>query len=130
MADYKLDTERLTECRKKLGISKNEAAKRVGVSQPAYLRYESGERTPSMQVIKEMAALFATSPDYLTGKKNSPEADTYVINSTEDPELFLLIQKYKSCEKNQLLRLLAYLDHFNEELTPAEYKAQFTANKE
>lgn len=115
MADYRLNTERLAECRKKLGISKNEAAKRVGVSQPAYLRYEAGERTPSMQVIKEMAAVFGTSPDYLTGKKSSPEVNTYVINCEENPELFYLIEKYKRCDKDQLLRLLACLETFQSE---------------
>ena len=33
-----LDKERLKECRLKLGITKQEAAKRVQISQPAYLR--------------------------------------------------------------------------------------------
>ena len=32
-----LDKERLKECRLKLGITKQEAAKRVQISQPAYL---------------------------------------------------------------------------------------------
>ena len=36
-----LDKERLKECRLKLGITKQEAAKRVQISQPAYLRYEA-----------------------------------------------------------------------------------------
>ena len=37
-----LDKERLKECRLKLGITKQEAAKRIQISQPAYLRYEAG----------------------------------------------------------------------------------------
>ena len=43
-----LNRERLIECRKKLGITKQQAAIRMQLSQPAYLRYESGERTPSI----------------------------------------------------------------------------------
>ena len=46
-----LDKERLKECRLKLGITKQEAAKRVQISQPAYLRYEAGSRNPSIQTI-------------------------------------------------------------------------------
>lgn len=109
MAEFTLVTNRLTECRERLGISKNEAAKRIGVSQPAYLRYESGERTPSIQVIKEIAKVFHTSPDYLTGKTDSPKADAYVINSEEDHELFSLVEKYYHSEKEQQQRILAYL---------------------
>ena len=37
-----LNCERLIQCRKKMGITKQEAAKRMNMSQPAYLRYESG----------------------------------------------------------------------------------------
>lgn len=43
-----LNKERLTECRLRLGITKQEAAKRIQISQPAYLRYEAGTRNPSM----------------------------------------------------------------------------------
>ena len=49
-----LDRKRLIKCREKLGITKQEAAKRMQMSQPAYLRYESGERTPSIHVIQVM----------------------------------------------------------------------------
>ena len=38
-----------------MGITKQEAAKRMNMSQPAYLRYESGTRTPSIHVINSMA---------------------------------------------------------------------------
>ena len=50
-----LDKERLKECRLKLGITKQEAAKRIQISQPAYLRYEAGSRNPSIQIISKMA---------------------------------------------------------------------------
>ena len=56
-----LDKERLTECRLKLGITKQEAAKRIQISQPAYLRYEAGSRNPSIQTIEKMAEVFSTS---------------------------------------------------------------------
>ena len=55
-----LDKERLKECRLKLGITKQEAAKRIQISQPAYLRYEAGSRNPSIQIISKMAEVFST----------------------------------------------------------------------
>lgn len=54
-----LDKERLKECRLKLGITKQEAAKRIQISQPAYLRYEAGSRNPSIQIISKMAEVFS-----------------------------------------------------------------------
>ena len=53
-----LEKERLKECRLKLGITKQEAAKRIQISQPAYLRYEAGSRNPSIQIISKMAEVF------------------------------------------------------------------------
>ena len=67
-----LDKERLKECRLRLGITKQEAAKKIQISQPAYLRYEAGSRNPSIQIISKMAEVFSTSTDYLIGKSSDP----------------------------------------------------------
>lgn len=91
--------ERLIECRKELGITKQEAAKRMQMSQPAYLRYESGERTPSIHVIHFMANVLSTSAEYLTGKTGNPSPTTYWVNADTDPELFLLIETYRKNNK-------------------------------
>lgn len=94
-----LIVERLIECRKELGITKQEAAKRMQMSQPAYLRYESGERTPSIHVIHYMATVLGTSTEYLTGKTDNPAPNTYWVNADSDPELFLLIETYRKNNK-------------------------------
>lgn len=112
MAECSLITNRLIACRERLGISKNEAAKRIGVSQPAYLRYESGERTPSIQVIKEIAKVFHTSSDYLIGKTDSPNIDEYVISREDNLELFLIIEKYYHSEEEKQRHLLSRLKEF------------------
>ena len=97
-----LDIERLKECRLKLGITKQEAAKRIQISQPAYLRYEAGTRKPSVQTIAKMAEVFSTSTDYLIG-------------NTEDknPSLFLLAKSCKDLNESQLKRILAYASKFS-----------------
>ncbi len=105
--------ERLIACRKKLGISKQEAAKQMLMSQPAYLRYESGERTPSIHVIYFMANVLGTSAEYLTGKTDNPEPNTYWINENSEPELFALIETYHNSDNDTQKRLAEYVLKFN-----------------
>lgn len=100
--------ERLIECRNKLGITKQEAAKRMQMSQPAYLRYESGERTPSIHVIYFMANVLGTSVDYLTGKTDNPNPTCYWIDSSTDPELFSLVETYSNSDNGIKERLITY----------------------
>ena len=77
-------------------------------SSPAYLRYESGERSPSIHVIQIMADILATSAAYLTGKTSNPNPDSYLIKSETEPELFFLIQQYRDSDTEMKNRLLAY----------------------
>ncbi len=111
-----LKIDRLIECRKKLGITKQEAAKRVGVSQPAYLRYESGDRTPSIQVIKEIAKVFRTSFEYLIGESDSPSVTSYVVTEADDPELFQLVRSYFTADTDQAAKILAYIQELSEKI--------------
>lgn len=108
MKSNTLDRNRLIACREKLGITKQEAAKRMQLSQPTYLRYESGERSPSIHVIQIMADVLATSTTYLTGKTNNPNPDSYLIKYETEPELFFLIQQYRNSDTEMKSRLLAY----------------------
>lgn len=109
----KIITERLIECRELLGISKQKAAKMIGVSQPTYLRYESGEREPSIHVLKEIAKVFNSSVDYLIGTSNSNTPDFIIIEKKESPEVFTIIENYKSWDKSQIKHLLAYTEKIN-----------------
>lgn len=101
--------ERLTECRKKLGITKQEAAKRMKMSQPAYLRYESGERTPSIHVIYFMANVLGTSAEYLTGKTDNSAPTCYWVHMNEEPELYSFVETYKKSNEEMQKRLVAYV---------------------
>jgi len=105
-----LDVERLISCRKALGITKMEAAKRISVSQPAYVRYESGSRTPSIQVISEMAKVFNTSVDYLTGKTSQKSPDYIIVNKSDQPILFELIEECNDLDESKIEHLKLYLE--------------------
>jgi transcriptional regulator with XRE-family HTH domain len=111
--EHTLICERLTKCRTKLGITKQEAAKRMLMSQPAYLRYESGERTPSIHVIYFMANVLGTSAEYLIGKTDNPEPTAYWVNSNRDPELFALVETYQNSDNDMKERLGAYISRFD-----------------
>ena len=111
-----LNKQRLIECRKRLGITKQEAAKRMELSQPAYLRYESGERTPSIHVIRVMADVLGTSVAYLTNKTDSPTPTCHTIHSETEPELFDFIEMYQNSNNSMQKRLITYIQNFNQTL--------------
>ena len=101
-----LNTERLISCRRQLGITQTEAADRIGVSQPAYQRYEAGVRTPSIQVIKEIAKAFGVSESFLSGESSESRPDFVVVNREESPLLFSIVEQCKSFDEKQLENVL------------------------
>lgn len=115
MNTYTLNRERLISCRKKKGITKQEAASRMQLSQPAYLRYESGERTPSIHVIYYMAYILETSADYLIGKTDDPTPNNYVVHTKGKPELYSLIETYNNSDSDAQARLLSYFQKLSKE---------------
>lgn len=61
-----LTSERLRTLREKKGLSQGEVAKLLGISRPAYVKYETGKSKP-VRKIKELCTLFNVSSDYLLG---------------------------------------------------------------
>ena len=105
-----LNITRLKECREKMEITKMEAAKRMQLSQPAYLRYESGTRTPSLQTLSVIANVLNTSVEYLTEQSDDPLPNSYVVSKANDPELFEIISICKNSKDNTLRRMIAYAE--------------------
>ena len=110
-----LNISRLKKCREKLGISKLEAAKRMQLSQPAYLRYEAGTRIPSIQTITVIANVLNTSVEYLTDQSDDPMPVSYTISKTADPELFEIINICKMSNDNMIKRLSTYATKLSEQ---------------
>ena len=104
-----LKPERLIACRQKLGLTQSEAAERIGVSQPAYQRYEAGVRTPSIQVVKEMAKAFNVSEAYLTGESNQSLPDYVVVTREDNPLLFSIVEQCKNLDDKQLENIMKFL---------------------
>lgn len=101
---------RLILAREALGINKAEAARRLNMSAMGYGRYEKGERVPSYQTICFIANAFETTPEYLCGETDVSKAMSITVNFSENPDLFLMVEKMKSSSSDMLKRLLVYME--------------------
>lgn len=71
-----MDYSKITQERKKLGLSQEALAARVGVSQKSISKYERGTRRPTYETLTAMAAVFNVSLDYLLSNSNEKQANT------------------------------------------------------
>jgi len=67
MAELRL---RLRELRERQELSQTEMAKKLGVSQQTYSRYESHTTEIPLKLLIALAEFYDTSTDYLLGIKN------------------------------------------------------------
>ena len=100
--------ERLKKLRKEKNIYQLELANFIGVSRPTITQYESGDRRPDHDTLKNIANYFNVSVDYLLG------------NTDERSPADKIIQKDK--EKNVEVKEL--LDRFNVQLEGEELTEQ------
>ena len=68
----------LKELRTRYGISQQQLADEIGVSQQSINKYENHNAEPSIDTLKDLAAYFHTSIDYLVGYDSKEP-----INKTE-----------------------------------------------
>lgn len=61
--------EKLRNLRIKYGFSQKEVAVKLDISPSIISSYETGERTPSIDVLLSLSYLFNCSVDYLLGKQ-------------------------------------------------------------
>ena len=116
--DIRLNINRLKECREKKGITKMEAAKRMNLSQPAYVRYENGDRTPSFQTLQTIANALDTSVEYLTDQTNNSSPNLFMITKEENPDLFELVELCNTEDKNNdyIKRIMQYAKTLSQEI--------------
>lgn len=104
--------KRLTEARKKKGLSQEEVAKLLNTKAPVIGRYEREEMIPSVEVATKLAALLGVSMDYMVGNTET-EIDNetlkriqqiQVLNEEEKAHLYALMDAFlfKSTVQKQL----------------------------
>ena len=65
-------SELLKQCRKKQGVSQAELASRLGVTQQAVGKWETGRSTPDPQTVARLAEILDTPSDVLLGLRKEP----------------------------------------------------------
>ena len=91
--------EKLRLLRIKYGYSQKQVADKIDVSPSVVSGYETGERTPSTEVLLSLSYLYNTSSDYLLGRQvNSPESMISVDGLTDD-QISAIINLIESIKK-------------------------------
>lgn len=68
-------SERLKARRKELGLTQNDVAKALGLTQTAVWAYEAGTREPDLDTIARLAGVLGVTVDYLFGRQEGPPGD-------------------------------------------------------
>ena len=91
-------SELLKQCRKKQGVSQAELASRLGVTQQAVGKWESGKSSPDPSTVARIAELLNTTADYLLGltASSSIVLDGYM---QEEIELLYKLIRYFDDQK-------------------------------
>ena len=110
--------DRLIAIRKKKGLNKAEAARLLNLSKMGYGRYESGERSPSPQMLELIAQKMGTSVAYLTGMSASSDAQHIIISKEKNSSLFSFVAELQMCDQKTLDRLLAYYRSLSKKDSP------------
>lgn len=83
---------RIKKLRTAIGLSQRALVAELGVSQQAYQCYETGRKTPSLDVLLRIARFFGVSLDYLLGLSD----DQHLPRMDEETKnLFLALRALK-----------------------------------
>lgn len=67
--------QRIRERRKELGLKQGDLAAEIGATQATISSYESGETSPTADMLVAIARVLRTSPDWLLGVSNEVRPD-------------------------------------------------------
>ena len=79
--------KRLKELRNKMRITQQDIADALSIERITYARYESGARSPSLEMLAKLADYFDVSVDFLLERVNNPNP----YEAIETPDNFPLI---------------------------------------
>lgn len=77
-------SDRLKKRRLLKDWSKSTTAQKLGISAQRYSNWEYGARQPDYDMLNQIANLFGTSVDYLTGRSDNPAPATKQDSSSDD----------------------------------------------
>lgn len=82
--------QRLQEQRSSRNLSQKQVPSSIGVSASVISNYESGERTPSIEILISLAHLYHCSTDYLLGIDKTDKAKQLDVSMLDDKQYQLL----------------------------------------
>ena len=91
--------EKLQEMRRQYGFTQQQVANRLGVSPSVVSGYETGERTPSAEVLLALAYLYNCSTDYLLGRQSQEPHATLDVEGLTAEQLCALRKLIDSMKK-------------------------------
>lgn len=80
--------KRLKELRKQAGMTQAQLATKLGITKSVVSYYELSERTPSPEVLRDIAIIFRVSADYLLGIERGKTID---VSDLSDEDVALLL---------------------------------------
>jgi len=98
--------KRLKEVRKLLGMSREEFARRLGVSVHTLDKWESGRRRISLEACKKLLSDFGVNLNWLIGGKGKPFEE---IKMSEEGELIKLLMSLEREKKKILFEIIRHL---------------------
>jgi transcriptional regulator with XRE-family HTH domain len=97
MVDFGL---KLKELRKQSGMTQQQLADKLGITKSVISYYELSERTPSPDVLKDLAIIFHVSADYLLGIERAKTIDVSDLSDEDVKLLLVTIETLRNKNKN------------------------------
>ena len=94
-----MSKDNIKKARLNAGLTQTQVAKKLGVAQAQYARWENGGRKPKDETVEKLAKIFNTSFEILKGRDDGLEEivgllKEYNPSSKQKKEIQCLIEKY------------------------------------
>ena len=88
--------KKLKDLRKQSGMTQKQLADKLGITKSVVSYYELSERTPSPDVLKNLALIFHVSTDYLLGVERNKTIDVSDLSDDDVKLLLATVEALKS----------------------------------
>jgi transcriptional regulator with XRE-family HTH domain len=100
--------KRMQELRKQYGLTQQELAKRINISHPQIVRYETKDVQPPADVLGKLADVLGVSLDYLVNGDTNEKAQQ-TLKDAELIKQFKKVEQLPDDEKNTVVRVISAL---------------------
>lgn len=106
--------ERIQECRKKIGLSREDFAEIIDISDKNLGRIESGRQATSVETLYRISSVLNISIDYLLmGSKEPIDEDTVVVIQSEREQIEELLNHFSPIQLKYLYQMIRAAFIFN-----------------